>query len=278
MTAPDVRKTLLLARPRGFCAGVDRAISIVDQMLAKVEGPLYVRKEIVHNRAVVDDFRNRGVVFVDELDEVPAGADVVFSAHGVSPEVRDDAARRGLRVVDATCPLVTKVHKQVVSNAGRELFGPFTASRPPDWHSVFELNVFATMRLAQAFAKKARDDRDGGVAVTISSAAALVGARGAAVYAASKAALLGWTRSVALEWAPLGIRVNAICLGWTKTSMYERFATRLPQQGLDALIAAHPLGLGDPEAVSTSIAQLMTPAFSWMTGSVVVLDGGYTAG
>lgn len=122
MTTPDRAddaRTLLLARPRGFCAGVDRAISIVDQMLEKVEGPLYVRKEIVHNRAVVDDFRSRGVIFVDELDEVPAGADVVFSAHGVSPEVRDDADRRGLRVVDATCPLVTKVHRQVAGNAER---------------------------------------------------------------------------------------------------------------------------------------------------------------
>lgn len=119
MSGDNGTKTLLLASPRGFCAGVERAIAIVDHMLGSVEGPLYVRKEIVHNQAVVDDFRSRGVVFVDELDEVPEGADVVFSAHGVSPAVRDEADSRGLRVVDATCPLVTKVHKQVVTNAAR---------------------------------------------------------------------------------------------------------------------------------------------------------------
>ena len=112
-------KTLYLASPRGFCAGVERAIAIVDQMLARVEGPLYVRKEIVHNQAVVNDFRNRGVIFVDELDEVPPGATVVFSAHGVAPSVRDEARGRSLHVVDATCPLVTKVHKQVVTNAAK---------------------------------------------------------------------------------------------------------------------------------------------------------------
>jgi 4-hydroxy-3-methylbut-2-enyl diphosphate reductase len=112
-------KTLHLASPRGFCAGVERAIAIVDQMLARVEGPLYVRKEIVHNQAVVEDFRSRGVIFVEELDEVPAGSSVVFSAHGVAPSVREEADRRDLRVVDATCPLVTKVHKQVVNNAAK---------------------------------------------------------------------------------------------------------------------------------------------------------------
>ena len=115
----DKLRTLYLVSPRGFCAGVERAISIVDQMLARVEGPLYVRKEIVHNQAVVEDFRSRGVVFVEELDEIPAGAAVVFSAHGVSPAVREEANKRRLQVVDATCPLVTKVHKQVVNNAAK---------------------------------------------------------------------------------------------------------------------------------------------------------------
>jgi len=107
----------MLVSPRGFCAGVDRAIAIVDRMLELVDGPLYVRKEIVHNKAVVDDFASRGVVFVDELVEVPVGGTVVFSAHGVSPEVRNEAIARSLRVVDATCPLVTKVHRQVSNNA-----------------------------------------------------------------------------------------------------------------------------------------------------------------
>ena len=119
MTRTDPRPTLFVVRPRGFCAGVERAISIVDQMLERVEGPLYVRKEIVHNKAVVEDFRRRGVVFIDELDEAPEGSPVVFSAHGVAPEVWDQADSRALDVVDATCPLVTKVHKQVRVNADR---------------------------------------------------------------------------------------------------------------------------------------------------------------
>jgi 4-hydroxy-3-methylbut-2-enyl diphosphate reductase len=100
-------------RPRGFCAGVDRAIGIVDAALDLFPPPLYVRKEIVHNRAVVDAFRKRGVVFVESLDEVPEGAVAIFSAHGVSPAVRDKARYRRLQVIDATCPLVTKVHLEV---------------------------------------------------------------------------------------------------------------------------------------------------------------------
>jgi 4-hydroxy-3-methylbut-2-enyl diphosphate reductase len=100
-------------RPRGFCAGVDRAIDIVNQALEIFPPPLYVRKEIVHNRAVVEGFKSRGVIFVDSLDEVPEGGVAVFSAHGVAPEVRAKAARRRLQIIDATCPLVTKVHLEV---------------------------------------------------------------------------------------------------------------------------------------------------------------------
>jgi len=110
-------KQLLIARPRGFCAGVERAVGVVEHLLATHGTPLYVRKEIVHNQAVVASFRQRGVVFVDELDEVPDGALVVFSAHGVSPHVRREAERRGLRTVDATCPLVTRVHNSVRRHA-----------------------------------------------------------------------------------------------------------------------------------------------------------------
>ena len=105
---------ILLAAPRGFCAGVVRAIDVVDLALECVEPPLYVRKEIVHNLHVVRGFEKRGVRFVDELSQVPDGATVVFSAHGISPAVREDAARRGLHVIDATCPLVTKVHLEAV--------------------------------------------------------------------------------------------------------------------------------------------------------------------
>jgi len=104
---------VLLANPRGFCAGVERAIEIVERALAQHGAPIYVRHEIVHNKSVVEDLRAKGAVFVDELDEVPAGAIVVFSAHGVAKAVRADAERRGLKVFDATCPLVTKVHVEV---------------------------------------------------------------------------------------------------------------------------------------------------------------------
>ena len=114
---------VVLAQPRGFCAGVDRAIEIVERALAVHGAPIYVRHEIVHNRYVVDDLRTRGAVFIDELDQVPPGAIVVFSAHGVSKAVQRHAQQRGLRVFDATCPLVTKVHVEVAKlrGAGREI-------------------------------------------------------------------------------------------------------------------------------------------------------------
>lgn len=102
-----------LANPRGFCAGVDRAIEIVNRALELFEHPIYVRHEVVHNKYVVDDLRDRGALFIDELDEVPDNSIVIFSAHGVSQEVRQEAARRNLQVFDATCPLVTKVHLEV---------------------------------------------------------------------------------------------------------------------------------------------------------------------
>jgi len=105
--------TILLANPRGFCAGVDRAIGIVERALEKFGAPIYVRHEVVHNTYVVNDLKAKGAIFVEELSEVPAGATVIFSAHGVSQAVRAEAAARGLTVFDATCPLVTKVHVEV---------------------------------------------------------------------------------------------------------------------------------------------------------------------
>ena len=114
---------LILANPRGFCAGVDRAIEIVNRSLELFGAPIYVRHEVVHNKFVVDDLKQRGAIFVEELDEVPDGATVIFSAHGVSRAVRAEAERRGLKVFDATCPLVTKVHLEVSreSRAGRDM-------------------------------------------------------------------------------------------------------------------------------------------------------------
>ena len=106
-------KTITLANPRGFCAGVDRAISIVERALEEFGAPIYVRHEVVHNQFVVDGLRNKGAIFIEDLADVPAGATLIYSAHGVSKAVQAEAAERGFRVFDATCPLVTKVHKEV---------------------------------------------------------------------------------------------------------------------------------------------------------------------
>ena len=114
---------VLLANPRGFCAGVERAIGIVERALHLHGAPIYVRHEVVHNRYVVDDLRRKGAIFVEQLEDVPEGSTVIFSAHGVSKAVRAEAEDRGLKVFDATCPLVTKVHVEVAKMraAGREI-------------------------------------------------------------------------------------------------------------------------------------------------------------
>ena len=114
-------KRVVVAAPRGYCAGVDRAVVTVERALDLYGSPVYVRKQIVHNRHVVEDLEARGAIFVEELDEVPTGSTVVFSAHGVSPAVHDQAAERGLKTIDATCPLVTKVHSEARRFAGRGL-------------------------------------------------------------------------------------------------------------------------------------------------------------
>lgn len=157
---------ILLANPRGFCAGVDRAIEIVKRALELFGAPIYVRHEVVHNRFVVDDLKARGAVFVEELDEVPDGATVIFSAHGVSQAVRAEAERRGLKVFDATCPLVTKVHLEVArqNRRGRDMvlighaghpevegtMGQWTArGETGEIHLVEDLADVAALHLAQ---------------------------------------------------------------------------------------------------------------------------------
>ncbi len=123
MSLPRSPIPLILANPRGFCAGVDRAIEIVERALERYGAPIFVRHEVVHNRFVVDNLKNKGAVFIERLSEVPTGATVIFSAHGVSLAVRAEADARGLHVFDATCPLVTKVHTEVarLHAAGREI-------------------------------------------------------------------------------------------------------------------------------------------------------------
>jgi 4-hydroxy-3-methylbut-2-enyl diphosphate reductase len=157
---------IILANPRGFCAGVDRAIEIVKRALDTLGAPIYVRHEVVHNRYVVDELKHRGAIFVEELDEVPDHATVIFSAHGVSQAVRNEAARRGLKVFDATCPLVTKVHLEVARQcrAGRDMVLVGHAGHPEvegtmgQWngeagaghiHLVEDLDDVATLEVSQ---------------------------------------------------------------------------------------------------------------------------------
>ena len=157
---------IILANPRGFCAGVDRAIDIVKRALDTLGAPIYVRHEVVHNRYVVDELKHRGAIFVEELDEVPDGATVIFSAHGVSQAVRNEAAHRGLKVFDATCPLVTKVHLEVARQcrAGRDMVLVGHAGHPEvegtmgQWnseagaghiHLVEDLDDVATLQVGQ---------------------------------------------------------------------------------------------------------------------------------
>src|SRR3954452_16467030 len=111
---------VVLAKPRGFCAGVDRAIEIVERALSLYGAPIYVRHEVVHNKFVVEDLKAKGAIFVEDLAEIPMGSTVVFSAHGVSQTVRRDAQARGFRVFDATCPLVTKVHVEVAKQRAQD--------------------------------------------------------------------------------------------------------------------------------------------------------------
>lgn len=122
-TQANIAPDIVLANPRGFCAGVDRAIIIVEQALEKFGAPIYVRNEVVHNKFVVDDLRAKGAIFVNELDKIPTGSTVIFSAHGVSKAIRAEAETRGLTAFDATCPLVTKVHIEVAKmrKAGMEI-------------------------------------------------------------------------------------------------------------------------------------------------------------
>ncbi|MHB1334143.1 MAG: 4-hydroxy-3-methylbut-2-enyl diphosphate reductase, partial [Sulfuriferula sp.] len=116
-----IHTRILLANPRGFCAGVDRAIEIVERALARFGAPIYVRHEVVHNKFVVDDLKAKGAIFIEDLAEVPTGSTLIYSAHGVSQAVRKEAEARGLMIFDATCPLVTKVHVEVAKMRAKDL-------------------------------------------------------------------------------------------------------------------------------------------------------------
>ena len=146
VSGADTDKRLFLAAPRGYCAGVDRAVVTVEKALEAYGAPVYVRKQIVHNRHVVETLEERGAIFVDELDEVPDDALVVFSAHGVSPQVKNEAANRGLRTIDATCPLVTKVHHEAKRFAPEDVDGlQLDPDRPVAWLSQTTLSVDETV-------------------------------------------------------------------------------------------------------------------------------------
>jgi 4-hydroxy-3-methylbut-2-en-1-yl diphosphate reductase len=157
--AADVPRKVLLAKPRGYCAGVDRAVETVERVLQAHGAPVYVRKQIVHNLHVVRSLEAKGAIFVDETDTVPEGATVVFSAHGVSPTVHQDAARRGLRTIDATCPLVTKVHNEarrfaredydilLIGHAGHEEVVGTTGEAPEHIHLVDGPDDVASVRV-----------------------------------------------------------------------------------------------------------------------------------
>ncbi len=159
---------ILLANPRGFCAGVDRAIAIVERALESYGAPIHVRHEVVHNRRVVEDLKRKGAVFVEELNEIPDGSTVVFSAHGVSQAVRDEAARRHLKVFDATCPLVTKVHMEV-ARRGRTGFDvvlvghaghPEVEGTLGQWDARFQGAIYLVQSLEDVAALKvAQSDR-----------------------------------------------------------------------------------------------------------------------
>lgn len=165
MIPTPTAKSVLLLRPRGFCAGVVRAIDIVELALQAYGSPVYVRKEIVHNRHVVDDLAAKGAIFVDEVDEVPCGERLIYSAHGVGPDVREAAAERDLRIIDATCPLVTKVHLEALkfAKAGKTIL----LLGHPDHDEVIGTSAEApdrTIVVSSAEQAEGVQIRDGGVA------------------------------------------------------------------------------------------------------------------
>lgn len=213
----------------------------------------------------------RGPEALDQLAEQVCAAGGTADTHVA--DLTDPSA------LDRLCDAVAGSDPPVnvlINNAGRFSFEPFVSSSPDDWEQEFQVNLVAPMRLAQSVGKRLRRLRRPGCIVNMCSVAALVGVPGASVYCGTKGGLLAWGRAVAVEWAAAGIRVLNICPGHVQDGFGDQGPARRTEAAWAALRQAHPLGLGAPEDVAELVSALLGPAGRWITGSPIVIDGGYT--